>query len=156
MRGNCSGDGKSTEKKVVQSLFIYRFIDKQTIKKNNKNVNWCTNCLIVSHLFSHVYTTTIWTYNEVTFKITSSWKAFQIFFLFLLFMYSLHTISSGGLYVFLVFVFVTKVETIFVRLESTEGPLRRPLQLCEAFTGTAWDTEWQREREKDRKGYRSK
>lgn len=27
------GEGKLTEKKVVQSLFIYRFIDKQTIKK---------------------------------------------------------------------------------------------------------------------------
>lgn len=49
------GEEKLTEKKVVQSLFINRFIDKQTIKKNK--VNWCTNCLIVSHLFSLVYTT---------------------------------------------------------------------------------------------------
>lgn len=55
MRGNCSGDGKSTEKKVVQSLFIYLLTNKH--KKNNKNVNWCTNCLIVSHLFALVYTT---------------------------------------------------------------------------------------------------
>lgn len=134
------GEGKLTEKKVVQSLFIYRFIDKQTIKKKqSKLVYKLFNCFafVLSCLYYY-----IWTYNEVTFKITSSWKAFQIFFfMFLLFMYSLHTISSGGLYVFLVFCFVTKVETIFVRLESTEGPLRRPLQRCEAFTGTAWDTE---------------
>lgn len=73
------------------------------------------------------------------------------FLLVFLFMYSLHTISSGDFVFSHVFFYLfTKVETIFVRLESTEGPLRRPLQLCEALMGTAM-VDRQRERERGRK-----
>lgn len=43
--------------------FFYRFIDRQT--KRKKNVNWCTNCLIVSHLLSLVFSTILVLYQLI-------------------------------------------------------------------------------------------
>lgn len=154
MRGNCSGDGKSTEKKVVQSLFIYRFIDKQTIKKQQerKLVYKLFNCFafVLSCLYYY-----IWTYNEVTFKITSSWKAFQMFFLvFVVYVFFTHDFIWGAL-CFLGFCFCYKsrnnICTTWVNwrtITKTVAAVRSVYGNCMRHGMT--------KREKDRKGYRSK
>lgn len=77
---------------------------------------------------------------EKNLKLKSIFRIFRLFFSRLFScLCTLYTRFHQGGFVFSpIFCFLfTKVETIFVRLESTEGPLRRPLQLCAALTGTA-------------------
>lgn len=156
------GHGKVNRKKnnkwsynfiLLRSVFINLLIDKQRNKKTQerKLVYKLFNCFafVLACLYYLVLYQLITNWSD-TFKRTWSWKAFRIFLVFL-FMYSLHTISSGDFVFSHVFFYLfTKVETIFVRLESTEGPLRRPLQLCEALKGTAMEDR-QRETQRRRK-----
>lgn len=132
----------------LRFVFFYRFIDRQTKRKKKKKqerklVYKLFNCFAFALACFFYYFSTISTYNEIE---VTRWKELEVekhfsHFFSRLFscLCTLYTrFHQGGVFVFSpIFCFLfTKVETIFVRLESTEGPLRRPLQLCAALTGT--------------------